>query len=177
MQHNCGFAANKLLSTCRTLVGKTTRSTVLFLSSNPSIDESERYPDLTWTEDQTNDFFHNRFGVTAGWVRNGLNTLQKDGSFSRNWVRCWAAARSRAAELLEKERALNTRGLDFALTEAVHCKSRNEVGVKEAQEFRLNAISTESLRLGSKGDRGVRTIGERRGRESTEQIHAAAIRW
>ena len=115
--------------------GKLDVAPVLFLSSNPSIDESERYPDLTWTEDQTNDFFHNRFGATAGWVRNGLNTLQKDGSFSRNWVRFWAAARSRAAELLEKERALITPGLDFALTEVVHCKSRNEVGVKEAQEF------------------------------------------
>lgn len=108
---------------------------VLFVSSNPSIDDSERYPDLTWTEDQTRDFFHNRFGAPAGWVRNGLYTLQKDGSFSRNWVRFWAAARSRAAELLEKERALITPGLDFALTEVVHCKSRNEVGVKEAQEF------------------------------------------
>jgi hypothetical protein len=30
---------------------------------------------------------------------------------------------------------LITPGLDFALTEVVHCKSRNEVGVKEAQEF------------------------------------------
>jgi hypothetical protein len=34
-----------------------------------------------------------------------------------------------------------------------------------------------SLRLRSKGDRGVRTIGKRRRRESIEQIHAALIRW
>ena len=108
---------------------------LLFVSSNPSIDESERYPDLTWTEEQTSHFFHHRFDANAGWVRDGLYTLQKDGSFSRNWVRFWAAARSRAAELLEKERASITPGLDFGLTEVVHCKSRNEIGVKEAQEF------------------------------------------
>jgi hypothetical protein len=136
MQHDRGFPTNKLLSASRTMFGKTGCSTgPFFVSSNPSIDDSERYPDLTWTEDQISDFFHNRFGPTAGWVRDGLYTRQKDGSFSRNWVRFWAAARSRAAELLEKERASITPGLDFALTEVVHCKSRNEVGVKEAQEF------------------------------------------
>ena len=93
-------------------------------------------------------------------MRDGLYTRQKDGSFSRNWVRFWAAARSRAAELLEKERASITPGLDFALTEVVHCKSRNEVGVKEAQEFCSKRYLYRILSVSvSKGDRGVRTIG------------------
>jgi hypothetical protein len=62
-----------------------------------------------------------------------------------SWGPFWAAAPSRAAELLEKERALITPGLDFALTEVVPCKSRNGVGVKEAQEFRSERYFDQTL--------------------------------
>jgi hypothetical protein len=60
--------------------------------------------------------------------------LRQDGSRGR-WVRFWASARRRACEVLQKERNEVRPGIDFALTEIVHCKSRNEIGVSEAREF------------------------------------------
>jgi uracil-DNA glycosylase len=50
-------------------------------------------------------------------------------------VRFWASARARAGELLEKRESSIQPGIDFALTEVVHCKSLSERGVQEAQKF------------------------------------------
>jgi hypothetical protein len=104
----------------------------LFISSNPSIDDLEEYPDRFWGSDRIIDFFNNRFTSDAVWVRDGLYALRRDGSRSP-WVRFWAAARSRASEVLDKSREQIVPGIDFALTEVVHCKSRKEEGVREAQ--------------------------------------------
>jgi hypothetical protein len=40
---------------------------ILFISSSPSIDELELYPDQSWDSDRTADFFYNRFNSSAGW--------------------------------------------------------------------------------------------------------------
>jgi hypothetical protein len=108
---------------------------ILFISSNPSIDDFEKYPDQSWNPDQAKSFFHDRFSANAPWVRDGLYTLQRDSSYSLKWVRFWASARSRTSEILGKNKCEIKPGLDFALTEVVHCKSRGEEGVGEAREF------------------------------------------
>ena len=107
---------------------------ILFLSSNPSIDEEEMYPDLSWDTEQINDFFQNRFTSSSGWVDSQLRALKRDGSRT-GWVRYWAAARARVSEILDKPKSEVKPGIDFALTEVVHCKSRNQEGVREALEF------------------------------------------
>lgn len=107
---------------------------ILFISSNPSIDELEEYPGESWELDRTADFFQNRFTSPAGWVTDGKYALRRDGTRSA-WVRFWASARGRASEILQKKKAAIRPGVDFALTEVVHCKSRNETGVAEAQAF------------------------------------------
>jgi len=114
--------------------GQIDSAPILFISSNPSIDQQEMYPDDSWNSDRTIDFFHNRFTSRASWVKDGLYALRRNGTRTP-WVRFWAAARARASEILEKERNEIVPGIDFALTEVVHCKSRKEEGVKEAQEF------------------------------------------
>ena len=53
-------------------------------------------------------------------------------------MRFWASARARASEVLDKDKNEIVPGIDFAITDAVHCKSRKEEGVKEAQEFCSN---------------------------------------
>jgi len=106
---------------------------ILFLSSNPSIDEEETYPDASWEAERITDFFQNRFSSPAGWVDSHLCALKRDGTRT-DWVRYWAAARARTSEILGKPKTEVKLGIDFALTEVVHCKSRNQMGVREALE-------------------------------------------
>ena len=110
---------------------------LLFLSSNPSIDASEDnpgdYPRWSWPDHWIADFFANRFGRgRKPWVRDGLYPLRQDGTHYKEWVRFWAAVRRRAVELLMRDDVRP--GLDYALSEVVHCKSFNEVGVGRALE-------------------------------------------
>jgi hypothetical protein len=101
---------------------------ILFVSSNPSIgDDSHALwfaADRDLWDSHVNLFFGER------WTLDGIYTVLPDGSRSKNWVRYWAAVRARAGELLGREA---TPGRDYALTEVVHCKSRGELGVPDAQ--------------------------------------------
>jgi hypothetical protein len=102
---------------------------ILFLSSNPSIGEAEEFPNWSWSDEWIEDFFVNRYGGgRKQWIKDGKYPLKLDGSRGRA-VAFWVSVRKRAEELLERE---VQDGVDYALTEVVHCKSRSEVGVREA---------------------------------------------
>ena len=92
---------------------------ILVVSSNPSISEEERFPTPSWSLDDTADYFERRFDADAGYVSPKTYT----------GVRFWTSVRARAGEILGRDA---TPGTDFALTEVVHCKSRQETGVKAA---------------------------------------------
>ena len=92
---------------------------ILFVSSNPSISEVERFPTPSWSPEDTADFFERRFDVDAGHIT----------PEAYNAVRFWSSVRARAREILGRDA---TPGIDFALTEVVHCKSRHENGVAAA---------------------------------------------
>ncbi len=103
---------------------------ILFISSNPSINFDEDYPCGSWSNDDINDFFNNRFGGgKKEWIKDGNKTLLKDGSYS-DGVNFLSSIRLRAMELLQRD--VNP-GIDYALTEVVHCKSINEIGIKQAK--------------------------------------------
>jgi hypothetical protein len=103
---------------------------ILFLSSNPSIDEKEEFPLWSWSDEHIVDFFTHRYkGGRKQWIKEGTYFLQRDGLHSRRSVNFWASVRKRAKELLEKD---IEDGVDYALTEVVHCKSRKEIGVEDA---------------------------------------------
>jgi len=114
-------------------VGRIELAPILFISSNPSINEEEAYPDEHWDEERIVDFFQNRFTSAFGWVKDGK--VRQGNGYSLRRVRFWAAARNRACELLEKTKDEVEPGVDFALTEVVHCKSRGEIGVEEAKDL------------------------------------------
>jgi hypothetical protein len=103
---------------------------LLFISSNPSIDELEVYPDESWEDEKTTDFFQKRFTSEDGSVIDG-RALQQRGTRGRG-VSFWGHARNRGREILRRE---VTPGVDFALTKVVHCKSLKERGVPEALDF------------------------------------------
>ena len=115
--------------------GHLEKAPIIFLSSNPSISESEEYPLGCWTEDQIADFFENRFGGgKKQWIKNGVHGLQKSTEEQPSHGKAthfWVEVRERAKELLERD--VNP-GEDYTLSELVHCKSLAEEGVKEALE-------------------------------------------
>ncbi len=112
--------------------GRIDQARILFVSSNPSIDPAEHYPDPSWESDSIIHFFQHRFDRN-GCVKQ-LKALRRDGTCTRV-VNYWTHARARTSEILEKERKKIVPGDDFALTEVVHCKSPMGAGVKEAREF------------------------------------------
>ena len=106
--------------------GSITKAPLLFLSSNPSISETEIYPRWSCPEEKVRDYFEDRFSKS---IRDGRRTLQRDGNYSKA-VQFWAEVRGRAAELYETQKV--TLGRDYVLSEVVHCKSRENEGVELA---------------------------------------------
>ena len=92
---------------------------ILFISSNPSINEDEHFPTPLWSQTDTIDYFQRRFDRDAGYV--------SEQAYKK--VPFWREVRARAKEILKREAVP---GHDFALTELAHCKSRKEQGVREA---------------------------------------------
>lgn len=104
---------------------------LLFLSSNPSINELEEYPRWDTPDEEIMDFFEHRFGYgRKAWVSEGKRGLHRDGSYGRA-TPYWCEVKKRADEIFERE---TTAGIDYALSEVVHCKSRDMIGVKGAAE-------------------------------------------
>lgn len=127
--------------------GDLLNSKIVFVSSNPSISEREYYPTEDWNDEQLIDFFHNRFDQDGRYVKSYLYPIIKKGSelqYSRSWVRYWASIKSTASSLLESKAEP---GKDYSLTEIVRCKSRNEIGVKNALETCSRKFFSKTLNL------------------------------
>ncbi|MGL5062665.1 MAG: uracil-DNA glycosylase family protein [Microcoleus sp.] len=124
--------------------GQIEQAPILFLSSNPSIGPHEDYPTCDWSYSEVHDYFNYRFGGgRKQWIIDGTKSLLIDGRYSGS-TRFWAAVRQRAIELLQRN--VNP-GIDYALTEIVHCKSRDEFGVEQAQEQCVEAYLLRVLEL------------------------------
>ena len=105
---------------------------ILFVSSNPSIDPAELYPTPEWTNAERIDFFRERFDRRRPpWIDHRMRARRVDptGQPSRGTA-FWLATRARAAELVVGRPPAP--GVDYALTEVVHCKSTNQLGAAEA---------------------------------------------
>lgn len=106
---------------------------ILFLSSNPTIDNSgehspEVYPTSGWEDSAIADYFKNRFGEDGGAWTKDLRSRRVDGTYSAKG-RFWSAVDARATELLRRR---PVPGVDYVLSEVVHCKSDGELGVEPA---------------------------------------------
>lgn len=125
--------------------GQIEQAPILFLSSNPSIGPDEDYPTWDWSHSEVDDYFNYRFGGgRKQWIINGTKSLQLDGKYSGS-TQFWASVRQRAIELLERENV--SPGIDYALTEIVHCKSQSEIGVEQSQEQCVEAYLLRVLEL------------------------------
>ena len=109
--------------------GNITQAPLLFISSNPSINNNELYPVNSWEDKKVFDFFTNRFD--GRWVQN-FRTRLVNREFPDQGSRYWFSVRMRAAEILGLEKDQVIPGKHYAITEVVHCKSVKEIGVKKA---------------------------------------------
>lgn len=115
---------------------------ILVLASNPSFDKNEHFPDWStnWSEEEIVDFATNRFGsrkrsygaVDGPSIDDADKTIGKNGNLSKSRVKYWKHIRSLVAIILEKAETETSAVSDYAMTELVHCKSENEIGVSKA---------------------------------------------
>jgi uracil-DNA glycosylase len=109
--------------------GHLDRARILFISSNPGAgnETSPPRPNASTTDlsdDALFDIFDNAFEADGGPGRIVKGEFQEDGSRQPYWA--WAL--ETAQELLNEAQA----GVDYALTEVVHCGSQIEAGVDQA---------------------------------------------
>jgi hypothetical protein len=147
--------------------GHIEKAPILFLSSNPSIGAGGNYPNWSWSDDDMEDYFSYRFGGgRKEWIVNGTKSLLMDGTYSHA-VKFWAAVRQRAMELFERD---VLPGIDYALTEIVHCKSHKEIGVERAQNKCVKAYLLRTLELAGAKVIVVLGVGARKAIQSQFNI-------
>lgn len=114
--------------------GRLDSAPLLFISSNPSINPDEdapRHPG-DWPDDRIADFFQHRFDSVRRWVDDRRRPRLTTGGYAPRAVPFWGSCVARAAEALDRPGKNIRPGIDFALTEVVHCKSKKEKGVEKA---------------------------------------------
>ena len=110
--------------------GSLEKAPILFLSSNPAMGNVNEYPQHSWVDDSVTDYFENRFGGgKKQWIRDGRYALRKDQTYGGS-VSFWSAVKKRASELMPNDEIRP--GVDYALSEVVHCPSAKELGVTDA---------------------------------------------
>jgi uracil-DNA glycosylase len=113
-------------------MGRLGTAPILFIGSNPNAGADSAYPRWNDSDDSVVDYFDNHFGGGESvWVEDGVRPMNPDGTKGRV-VRYWQGVRRRAAELMGVDESEVRPGVDYALTEVVHCKSGEEAGVTTA---------------------------------------------
>ena len=153
---------------------------ILFLSSNPSIGPAayDQYPRATWDDEPIIESFEYRFGGRPrSSIEQGIYHASPASPRGRRGVKFWIAVRARAAEILEKPTSQLVPGTDYALSEVVRCKSRDEVGVAEALATCVREYLEPTLEASVAslivvlGAQARRVISDRYGLESGVLVH------
>jgi hypothetical protein len=149
--------------------GRLETAPILFVSSNPSIDLAELYPTSEWTDADRVAFFRDRFAPgDPPWIDDRMRARQRDpANQPARGTTYWFATQARAAELLGRP---PVPGVDYALTEVVHCKSTDEIGVSKAASTCSATWLRPILRLA--GARVVVLMGA-----VAREAFAAEFRW
>lgn len=146
--------------------GNLAKAKIMFVSSNPSIDENEKFPTRIWDDDEICEFFEHRFSTTK--LRNRFWTYLK------KWTQ-WIGECAEIGVEFDARNPIDYSGLEQVAvsTELVHCKSRREYGVGECLESEIERWMKPILRIfngnvivlvgglaGGCSERVVRCLGE-----------------
>jgi len=108
---------------------------ILFLGPNPGIDkanippgEQAKFPLWSCRDEEIEEFFIQRYNQDKDtpWIKNGTHYLLHNGKYK--YVHYWSGVRERAKELLERDVKA---GVDYALTEVVHCQSKTATAITD----------------------------------------------
>jgi hypothetical protein len=116
--------------------GHLDRAPILFVSSNPGGDvEGAPISDASYTSAwETEEIVSCCDDAFESWrkpgIFDGIYLSDKFGSRGAKPIRYWLWARARARELLRGRQPVP--GLDYAMTEVVHCGTQHEAGMAEA---------------------------------------------
>lgn len=113
---------------------------IAYLSSNPAISAgdltkswaskriAEKYPTVEWDDNEIADFMTTRFGDDERWVSRDLRHRKVDGSWGSPEP-YWKWVKRQTEKIVDAGRPWHESSV---MTEVVHCKSGDEVGVPEA---------------------------------------------
>jgi hypothetical protein len=149
--------------------GQIESAPIMFLSSNPSIgaDLDESHPRWLWSGARITDYFTYRFGdpdrpAMKPPIEKGIRSLHADGTYGPK-IHFWVCVKELARELLLRE---VEPGVDYALSEVVHCKSLSQAGVGNALNectgrYLKRVVAASAAKvivcLGASAARGVRS--------------------
>lgn len=102
---------------------------ILFISSNPSIDPKEDFPTKNWSKTDVVNFFDNRFVNSA---KGSVSKFWKGIAKYTSWIYPEDTKEMSKLAILDKY---------VAMTEVVHCKSKNEIGIKKCRDLELPFLS------------------------------------
>jgi len=125
--------------------GDIVNAPILVMSSNPGYAGFELYPNFNWPDSMMADFFMNRFkdrGSKYSWVYKN-KVLNNDGTRGIS-VRYWTSIQKRVEELILRPAKP---GIDYCITEIVHCKSPKQIGVDSALHTCSNLFLNSKLRI------------------------------
>jgi hypothetical protein len=128
--------------------GHLSEAPILFLSSNPSAAAPGVPPgpyDVTAesTVDRIVGLFDGAFDEGGPHIEDGIRCVDAQGK-RWSYVRFWASTKARARELLGSD---PMPGLDYVITEVVHCGTRQESAVWNAQEQCVDRYLSRVLSL------------------------------
>lgn len=126
--------------------GDLERSQVLCIASNPSINLEESYPNKIWGDNHILDFFQHRFSEDNIWTKNRRVLLADGKSYHNKSVAFWNNVHKQVGRAFGRDVEM---GIDYAMTEIVHCKSESEIGVKKCKTFCADNWINPIIRLSS----------------------------
>lgn len=137
----CGIQSNFLPEPWN---GWINRTPILFIASNPSVSDDEHSPTKAWGINETVDFFMNRFSPNGPWTKDYTKyrvSPEQPEQYSPP-VPFWKGVIKLANDIIGGEETRLQPGVDYALTEVVHCKSK-----RESLAMRLGAKSCRNKYL------------------------------
>jgi hypothetical protein len=120
------FAGNPPFQVPEPWRGNLRLAPLLFISSNPAIDQTDDSPWNTEPDETIAEYFNLGFGETFPRI---LHPNRLAGRYRETNVKFWSSIQKFAAEFFERNKQHVFPDQDFAITEVVHCKSPSEYGV------------------------------------------------